>query len=54
MDGAAWGRKFARPTHLFSELNPAPATEFFVVMGNWPDGTPVSLDAKSASDSHKH
>ena len=38
----------------FQQLNPAPITEFYVVMGNWSDGTPVNGVGNSASESHKH
>jgi hypothetical protein len=54
MDGAAWGANLPGVPIFFQQWNPAPITEFYVVMGNWSDGTPVSGDAKSTSESHKH
>ena len=54
MDGAAWGANLPGVPIYFQQLNPAPITEFYVVMGNWSDGTPVSGDGNSASESHKH
>jgi hypothetical protein len=54
MDGAAWGANLPGVPIYFQQLNPAPITEFYVVMGNWSDGTPVNGDGNSASESHKH
>jgi hypothetical protein len=54
MDGAAWGANLPGTPIYFQQLNPAPITEFYVVMGDWSDGTPVNGDGKSASESHKH
>jgi len=54
MDGAAWGANLPGVPIFFQQWNPAPITEFYVVMGNWSDGTPVNGDAKSATESHKH
>ena len=54
MDGAAWGANLPCAPIYFQQLNPAPITEFYVVMGNWSDGTPVDGDGNSASESHKH
>ncbi len=39
MDGAAWGANLPGVPIYFQQLNPAPITEFYVVMGNWSDGT---------------
>ena len=54
MDGAAWGANLPGVPIYFQQLNPAPITEFYVVMGNWSDGTPVSGDGNSTGESHKH
>jgi hypothetical protein len=54
MDGAAWGGNLPGVPIYFRQLNPAPITEFYVVMGNWSDGTPVNGAGNSASESHKH
>jgi hypothetical protein len=54
MDGAAWGANLPGAPIYFQQLNPAPVTEFYVVMGNWSDGTPVNGAGNSASESHKH
>jgi hypothetical protein len=54
IDGAAWGANLPGVSIYFQQLNPAPITEFYVVMGNWSDGTPVNGDGNSASESHKH
>ena len=54
IDGAAWGANLPGVPIYFQQLNPAPITEFYVVMGNWSDGTPVNGDGNSASESHKH
>ena len=54
MDGAAWGANLPGAPIYFQQLNPAPITEFYVVMGNWSDGTPVNGAGNSASESHKH
>ena len=54
MDGAAWGANLPGVPIYFQQLNPAPITEFYVVMGNWSDGTPVNGAGNSASESHKH
>jgi hypothetical protein len=54
MDGAAWGANLAGAPIFFRQLDPAPITEFYVVMGEWSDGTPVNSDGNSAGDSHKH
>ena len=54
MDGAAWGANLAGAPIFFLQLDPAPITEFYVVMGEWSDGTPVNFDGNSAGDSHKH
>ena len=54
MDGAAWGANLPGVPIYFQQLSPAPITEFYVVMGNWSDGTPVNGDGNSASESHQH
>ena len=54
MDGAAWGANLPGVPIYFQQQNPAQITEFYVVMGNWSDGTPVSGDSNCASGSHKH
>jgi hypothetical protein len=54
MNGAAWGANLPGAPIYFQQLNPAPITEFYVVMGNWSDGTPVNGVGNSASESHKH
>jgi len=54
MDGAAWGANLPGAPIYFQQLNPAPITEFYVVMGNWSDETPVNGDSNSASGSNKH
>ena len=54
IDGAAWGANLPGVPIYFQQLNPAPITEFYVVMGNWSDGTPVNGDGNSVSESHKH
>jgi hypothetical protein len=54
MDGAAWGANLEGTPVFFRQLDPAPITEFYVVMGKWSDGTPVNVDGNSASHSHKH
>ena len=54
MDGAAWGANLDGTPILFQQLDPAPITEFYVVMSEWSDGTPVNADGNSANHSHKH
>ena len=54
IDGAAWGANLPGVPIYFQQLNPAPITEFYVVMGNWSDGTPVNGDGSSTGESHKH
>ena len=54
MDGAAWGANLEGTPILFQQLDPAPITEFYVVMGKWSDGTPVDTDSSSANAPHKH
>jgi hypothetical protein len=54
MDGAAWGANLDGTPIFFQQLDPAPITEFYVVMGKWSDGTPVNADGNSANHSHKH
>jgi hypothetical protein len=54
IDGAAWGANLPGVPIYFQQLNPAPITEFYVVMGNWSDGTPVNGNGNSARESHKH
>jgi len=54
MDGAAWGANQDGIPIFFQQLDPAPTTEFYVVMSEWSDGTPVNADGNSANHSHKH
>jgi hypothetical protein len=54
MDGAAWGANLDGTPIFFQQLDPAPITEFYVVMSEWSDGTPVNADGNSANHSHKH
>jgi hypothetical protein len=54
MDGAAWGANLEGAPIFFRQLDPAPITEFYVVMGEWSDGTSVHADGDSAGHSHKH
>lgn len=54
MDGAAWGANMEGTPIYFQQLDPAPITEFYVVMGKWSDGTPVDAGSNSANDSHRH
>jgi hypothetical protein len=54
MDGAAWGANLKGAPIFFRQLNPAPITEFYVVMSEWSDGTPVNVDGNTVSHSHKH
>ena len=52
MDGAAWGANLKGVPIFFQQLDPAPITEFYVVMSEWSDGTPVNADGDPAN--HKH
>ena len=54
MDGAAWGANLEGAPIFFRQLDPAPITEFYVVMGVWSDGTSVNADGNSASHSHNY
>lgn len=54
MDGAAWGANLPGAPIYFQQLSPAPITEFYVVMGDWSDGTPAKGNDNSASESHQH
>jgi hypothetical protein len=54
MDGAAWGANLEGTPIFFQQLDPAPITEFYVVMSEWSDGTPVNADGNFANHSHKH
>jgi hypothetical protein len=54
MDGAAWGANLDGAPIFFQQFDPAPITEFYVVMSEWSDGTPVNAGGNSANHSHKH
>lgn len=54
MDGAAWGANLPGVPIFFRRLDPAPITEFYVVMTEWSDGTPVEAATQAASPSHTH
>jgi hypothetical protein len=54
MDGKDWGANLPGIPIFYQQLDPAPITEFYVVMSKWSDGTPVNAGGNSANDSHKH
>ena len=54
MNGAAWGANQEGTPVFFQQLDPAPVTEFYVVMGKCSDGSPGTGVSNSGSDSHTH
>ena len=54
MDSAAWGANLKGVPIYSQQLDPAPITEFYVVMATWSDGTPVNADANPTHHSHTH
>ena len=54
MDGTAWGANQVDVPIFFQQLEPAPVTEFYVVMGKCSDGSPGTGVSSSGSHSHSH
>jgi hypothetical protein len=54
IDGAAWGANQAGSPIFFQQLDPAPITEFYVVLSTCSDGTSVDADGHATDHSHTH
>lgn len=54
MKGAEWGANQEGTPVFFQQLDPAPVTEFYVVMGKCSDGSPGTGVSNSGSQSHTH
>jgi len=54
MNGAAWGANQEGTPVFCQQLDPAPVTEFYVVMGKCSDGSPGTGVSNSGSHSHTH